>query len=442
MSIQAYMGMVGNVDFGTDERPLDWRTGLFRRYPNGKAQLTALTAIMPKEVTEDSKFNFWVKHFPRQGGEFTPTEIYKNAALTTKYAHSPAAAAEQVLYIKAAEAVIQHFRPGHQVLIRLSTNGLLDTVGECVDRVLNGAKSYIAVRLLEADLGGVGERHAGVWLDDADTIMVSGNINTDGGEMPQAISYRPTKLYNATQSFRTPVEITGRALATTNLRTGDSFIEQKREASEMHAVEIEQALWNGPYYDGTGSNGKELTTTRGVRRQILEDNPELYFDFRTIDDAAFNGKTFNVAGWEFLEMIFEIIYRQGDDEKLCFLGSGALAGLNAMAMSMGTFQLTKAQRAFGIRVKEWINTFGLLDLKLHPLMSQDPTDRNKMVIIEPRHLRYRYMKNRDTHYEADREANGLDGKQGEYMTDCGLEYHFTDGSAIIDGIGATNTNGD
>ena len=438
MADTTYMGMFGTVDLLSDERPLDWRTGLFRRYPNGKAQLTALTALMPKKVTEDSKFNFWTKSFPRQGG--TLTKIYTSASLAAAAEYdgqaSPAAIG-QTLFVKAAEGVIQHFRPGHTVLIRLSTNSGLDSIGECTDRVINGAKSYIAVRMLEADDNG-----GAVTLESADTVMVVGNANADGGEMPQALSYRPTKKSNACQSFRTPVEITGRTIATTNLRTGDPLLEQKREASEMHSVEMEKAFWNGAFFEGTGTNGKELTLTRGIARQIREDNPELCFDYRTIDNASFNSKTWAQAGYDFLEYIFEQIYRVGDEQKMCFLGSGALAGLNALARATGQFQLRPADRAFGIRVMEWINSFGVLDLKLHPLFSQEPTDRYKMIIIEPRHLTYRHMKGRDTHYVADRQANGIDGKQGEYMSDCGLEYHFTDGSAVIDGIGQTNTTVD
>ena len=48
-----FLGLRGTGDFVTDQRPKNWREQILRLYPNGKAPLTALLALMKNESTDD-----------------------------------------------------------------------------------------------------------------------------------------------------------------------------------------------------------------------------------------------------------------------------------------------------------------------------------------------------------------------------------------------------
>jgi hypothetical protein len=59
-----------------------------------------------------------------------------------------------------------------------------------------------------------------------------------------------------------------------------------------------------------------------------------------------------------------------------------------------------------------------------------------MVIFEPKNIKYRYIT--DTTFHADDEKHGhnrYDGKKEEYLTEAGLEFHFPQGWAWLNGIG-------
>ena len=54
----AVMGLRGTGDWGTDERPKNFREMILWRDPNGSAPLTALMAKMGKETTDDPEFSW------------------------------------------------------------------------------------------------------------------------------------------------------------------------------------------------------------------------------------------------------------------------------------------------------------------------------------------------------------------------------------------------
>ena len=277
-----FLGMRGTGDWVTDERPKNWREMILRLYPNGDAPLTAILAKMKSERVDDPEFNWWTKSLATQGG--TVTEVYTDVLST---AYTTGGAAGDLLYVKAAAAVIQEIRTGHQVLLRNSSNYADDCNAKVTSRVVNGANSYVIVKLLEADPTTTG-------IADCDTILVIGNVNPEGAAMPDAIAYNPTKYYNYTQIFRTPLEIT-RTARRTKLRTEDAYKEAKRECLEIHSIEMEKAFLWGIRTENTGSNGKPERTTGGIIEWI-SDNSGIVSDYVTDSSAGVDGKTWEQGG--------------------------------------------------------------------------------------------------------------------------------------------------
>lgn len=429
------LGMRGTGDWATDQRPYNWRQVILYLDPNGSAPLTAILSKMTEEKVDDPQFHWWTKMLPAQGGDIT--NIYTNAAMDAAYAAGGVAG--DVLYVKVAAATAAHFRVGHQVLLRDASDYDVDVNAKVVDVTTNGANSCVAVKLIEAD-----DNSASHDLSDADRILVIGNVNPEGGAMPDAIAYDPTKWYNYTQIFRTPLDIT-RTARMTRLRTGDAYKEAKRECLELHSIEMEKAFIWGQRYEGVGDNGKPERFTMGLV-QAIRYGSDGTSNVGTVDDyslnADYSGQTWLQGGEDWLDEQLEVMFRYGRHEKLAMGGSGAILGINRLVKTNGNYQISEGTVGYGIKVMKWITPFGVLNLLLHPLFSFETTNRNSLVVFEPASLRYRYIT--DTTFYPDKEKQNtgegrIDGTKEEYLTECGLEYHHPNGWGYLNGLNTDNS---
>jgi hypothetical protein len=441
-STVAFMGMRGNGDWATDERPKSWRETILYLYPNGMAPLTAMMSKMGEEKVTDPEFNWWTQKLPTQSGAITG--IFTDV-LSTPYVSGGAAAA--TLYVQMALATIEEFRVGHQILLRCSTDTTLDVVAKVTARTDNGASSYLTIKLLEADDNSTQSKT----LANADRILVIGNINEEGATMPNAISYMPTKYSNYTQIFRTPLSIT-RTARETRLRTGDQYKRMKKEALEMHGIEMEKSLIFSIPTEGTGDGGKPERTTAGLLYFLRTHVPTNVSDFRI--NSTYSGKAWADAdaGEAWFDTMYEQLFRYGRPERLAFCGSGALLGINQLVRANSHFELTTKTVSYGIKVTEWVTPFGTIYLKTHPLMSQESSTRYGMLLMDAENLKYRYITD-TTFYgmsQTGAQAPGgvatagatygarKDGTDEEYLTEMGLELHHPDTFMYLDGVGCAN----
>jgi hypothetical protein len=429
--VTAFLGMRGTGDWATDERPKSWRQGILRLYPNGTAPLTGLLSKMAEERVDDPEFNWWTKMLPTQGGDVT--NIYTNAGLSVAY--TSGGVAGDTVYVKLAEATADEFRAGHQALLRDASDLTVDVNVKVTAVTKNGANSYLTAKLLEDD-----DNSSSHDLSNADTVLIIGNINAEGAAIPDAIAYDPDKWYNYTQIFRTPLDIT-RTARKTKLRTEDSYKEARREALELHSIELEKAFFWGIRTENTGSNGKPERTTMGIVQAIRSGASQNVVDF--VSDTNFAGDGWIESGEIWLDTVLEQIFRYGSQEKMVFAGSGAVLGLNRLAKAAGQIQLQPTTVSYGLKVMQWITPFGVIYLQTHPLFSYDATTRNTMVILEPKELRYRYID--DTEFYGMNEKTvspsheRLDGTKEEWLTECGLEYHHPFKFGLLTGVGQDNT---
>jgi hypothetical protein len=302
------------------------------------------------------------------------------------------------------------------------------------------------VKLLEADDNST-QSHT---LANADVCLVIGNINEEGAPMPSALAYDPTKFNNYTQIFRTPLSIT-RTARLTRLRTGDAYKEMKREALELHGIEMEKAFLFGIPTEGTGTLGKPERTTAGIKYFIQSGAAANVDDFRL--NSTYTGKDWTDAGGgeEWFDSMLEVLFRYGKGEKLALCGSGAVAGINKLAKAGAQYTIQTGTGAYGIKVMEWITPFGTVYLKIHPLLSQEATTRNSMILLEPENLIYRYITDTTFFGEATtgtaspgslQTAGGTyarkDGTDEEFLTECGLELHHPATFMYLDGVGGDN----
>ncbi len=435
--MSSFLGMRGNGDWVTDQRPKNWRETILFLYPNGSMPLTAIMSKMKSEKTDDPQFYWWTKLLPTQAA--TVTGVYTNSGLTSAY--TSGGVVGTTLYLKMSASDIIHFRVGHTVVMRDASDFTVDVVGKVTARTSNGSSSSIGVKLLEADDNSA----YGHDLSDCDKVMVIGNVNAEGAAMPSALAYDPDKLYNYTQIFRTPLSIT-RTARKTKLRTGDQYKEAKREALELHGIEMEKAFLFGIPYEGTGDNGKPERTTEGLITCLRTNNSGNVADFQL--DATYHGKNWldDGGGDEFLNEYLERVFRYGRQEKLAVCGTGALLGINRLAQAGSHFTMTSVTKAYGINVTEWVTPFGKIYLKTHPLFNIESTLRNSMLLFEPENCVYRYIDDTNFYGESEKGTaaagtNGgrIDGTQEEFLTEAGLEYHHPYTAAFLNGVGLNHT---
>ena len=436
-----FFGMRGTADWVTDQRPKDWRETVLYLYPNGDAPLTALTAAMKSERATDPEYYWWTKGLPTQGGAVTG--VYTNTALNAAYVSG--GVATDTIYLKMAAATANHFRAGHVVLMRDASDYTVDVVGKCTAApVINGANSYLTVKLLEADdNSSLGD------LSDCDSCLIIGNVNEEGAGMPRSISYDPVKYYNKTQIFRTSLEIT-RTARRTKLRTYDQYKEAKREALELHSIEMEKAFMWGIMTENTGDGGKPERTTKGLINWIREAAADgATIANYTLDDAyateaGIGGMTWLQGGEAWLDNICEHIFRHGNDQRMAYVGSGVILAINKLikANTTSKFELTTKTMAYGIKVTEWVTPFGTIALKRHPLFSYDSVTRNMMVVFDPKDLVFKYIDDTTFFGMAEGKVDGggerIDGTKEEYLTEAGLEFHHPAKCAFLTGFGSNN----
>lgn len=441
-----FAGLRATDDWVTDQRPKSWREMLLRLYPNGEMPLTAISSKLSQEKVDDPQFYWWTKKFPDQAGAITG--VYTDE-LSTAYSSGTPNGGEGIsaggyVWIKMGADSASHLRIGHQLILRVSDAPYADVSVKVVAVTINGSNSFAKCFLLEDDdndydiRGGSSKN-----LSGADRFIVVGNINEEGAAMPAAISYNPVKYTNYTQIFRTPLSIT-RTARMTKLRTGNAYQEAKRECLELHGIEMERAWIFGVPSEGTGTGGKPERTTQGIIDFVRRNVPANHNVYTM--NANFSGKGWTESGggelW--LDTYLETLFRFGGSERLAICGSTVLMAIKRLVTAGAHMNITPKTTSFGLKIIEWVTPWGSVDIKMHPLMSQEPTLRKTMILLDPKNIRYRYITDTEFHGEGGKTtAEGTnygryDATNEEYLTEAGLELHHPDTFMVLVGFGDNN----
>lgn len=380
----AIQGLRHNNNWAADQRPKSWRETILRLYPNGKAPLTGLTAQMKSSAVDDPEYNWFEKALPTQR-----LQVSANVAI----GDTSLAVVDGALALKA----------GH--LLRFEGS----TTNEIV-RVASDPTSDTAVSVVR---GYSGTSAATLTIaSELPYVHVIGSAYEEGSAAPTGVNYDPAKRYNYLQIFRNTLEMT-RTASKTRLRTGDQVKEAKREALELHSVEMEKAFFWGRRSETT-LNGKPIRTTGGVLSFVDSNN--------VVDNTDGSFNMVELEGW--MKRIFDY----GSTEKMAFLGNTALAAINTCIRKNTAYNIAAGEKEYGMAVSRLVCPFGTLVLKTHPLFNQlSSTTYNaadsSMVVLDMENVMYRYLTGDDTRFEKDLQENGLDGMKSGYLSECGLEVH-------------------
>ena len=409
------------ADFSTTgQRPKNWREGLNLLFPNGDLSLTGLTALGKQRDIDDPEYSYFEKDLADQGGAFTVTEVYTDQGMLSKKGAASVTAGE-TLYIKITEAIEQHLRPMHVLMLIDTSDPTTKMLGKVTATYKNGDNSRVTWVSLASALSTVPNV-----VDYADIV---GTMGPEGTVSPTGRNYRETRYFNYAQIMKSPAEITNTAKKT-RFRTGDAWTEEKREALQYHGLEWEMAAFFGEKTERTGSNGKKERTTQGAISFLTEN-----YDTNVVDFPDDSSLTWLQGGEDWMDEKLEQFFRWGRRKKLAIAGNGALLGIMRLAKNGADIKLDPRSIEFGTSVHQWITPFGELLIHTHPLFTQRVYNTNTMLILEPENVEHAVL--RDTAFEDNIQANDADFQKAQWITEMGFQWNHPKTMGYMTGVGLT-----
>jgi len=219
--------------------------------------------------------------------------------------------------------------------------------------------------------------------------------------------------------FRTPFGFTGRDLEVA-LFGGKDEVTETQQATLEHKKSIEYALLFGRRNLVTSTH--QITTTGGLDEAIVTNAWD-------VSGTAINKRTFDEFCEQALRWGRSGYLKRGSAKKL-FLHSARWGTIiNDWAQQKLEYRVLDEQIGFAANVL--ITPHGELMMMHAPLLDEYFGDR--AYVVDPEHVRYVNMKNRDTKLLRDRQANDIDGVSHEYLSDVGLQVEFEHSHALLFG---------
>lgn len=393
----AIAGLRGTGDWGTDERPKNFRETILWRSPNGQAPLTALMARMKSEHVDDPEFAWW-------------EEEMNALRLTTSAATFGTTDTALTLTSNLQDA--NDIIPGDLYLLE-------KTLVAAYDNEIVMASSVTSTTVAVFKRGQIGTTPTLI-LPGVKMTKI-GNMFAEGTSAPSASTRNPTKLFNYVQIFKTTYDITNTAKIT-KARTGDAVKNDKRRKMFDHAVALEFAAIFGKRFEGTGANGKPMRTSGGLLYMMSTYASNMITIFATTPTES----TFTDA----IYTVFDYDTGAGD-ERIVLAGNGALNSLNRLAANQSRTRVTfeGIVDVYGMSLQKWVMPQGTIFVKSHPLFNVHGRFTNDMLVLDPTALKLRTM--RDTHFKDNIQANDADETKGQWLSEIGWEIQHLKTSAWL-----------
>lgn len=382
--LSAFAGLRGTGDWGTDERPKNFRELILWRNPNGSAPLTAFLSKMATEKTDDPEFAWWEE-------ELKAVRLQLNGVMNT--------VATTVMVVQAETSLISgalNVVAGDVLLIETSDA----TTAEIVR--VNGVANDTTFDVLRGQAG-----TAAAAIPDTTRITKIGNVFGEGTLSPSVTSRNPTKKNNYCQIFKTAYDVT-RTASQTYARTGDLVKNERKRKMFDHSVALEFAFIFGKPLETTGTNGKPLRFTGGLR------------SFITSNVTVFATTPTELTFMNAVTPMFDYD-AGGGNERIFFCGNGFLNSLNRLAKAGMQVRCDEVVKVYGMDLQKWILPQGTLYLRTHPLFNTHGRYTNSAFGIAPSAIKYRPLM--DTKFQDNIQANDSDEIKGQWITECGLELN-------------------
>jgi len=258
-------------------------------------------------------------------------------------------------------------------------------------------------------------------IDVGDVLLNAFNSQEDGAGLADERSIQEFNYFNYTQIVRTPFGFTGRDLQTELYGGKDEMTETKWQAIE-HKKSIEYAMAFGKRHLITGTH--QRTFTNGLDNAILSNR-------WNVEGISLTERSFV----EFLEGAMKWGKggnQNGSGTKYLLASSAWLTEINAWVGTRLRYKVL--DDSIGFSAQEFNSPHGNVELIRWPLLDYFHPD--KAFLLDLNHIRYVYMRGRDTKLLYDRQGNDIDGKINEYFSDVGAQIDFEHSHSALFGLGA------
>lgn len=268
------------------------------------------------------------------------------------------------------------------------------STGEVMKCTADGAASAISVSR------GLGSSVASDIASGAELLII-GNANQENATMRTRLTTQATKLYNYTQIFRNPVEMSRTKMQTAMKDTGSGEwkYQQKKKGIE-HARQIENSILFG-FKSEVTSGTHPIRTCDGIVARIST-NIKVVADPGTLTEADFE---------DFLNDVFTY----GSDTRWMFGGKTCISVINRFAT--GKIQINQEDRKkYGLAIRTYVTPLGDVKLVHHPELDGDTHSKWGILLdMSDGRCRWRYLQ--DTILKTNIQANDRDGRTDEYLTE-------------------------
>jgi len=406
--MSAVAGLRGTGDWGTDERPKDFRESILFFSPNGNAPLFALTSKAGKKTVKDPEFSWWAESQTHVRLTTSTAGTSTNTTVTI-IGLDPTATTMSGLYQTAT-----HLKGGDILLVEPGTDTstwapeMMEVVSVLSDT------SFIVNR------GAAGSSAAAYSATAAFTLI--GSAYAEGTAAPRAVSRNPVKFSNFTQIFKNTYELTGTANET-EVRTGSPWSNDKKRKMFDHAKSIELSMLFGVRSEVTDAvNGKPKRTMGGLRTFIPASQQTIL-----TTSLGGQGSAAAVTLMDAFAPAFDFDMG-GGDSRIAFIGNFARTAIGQAIQSVNGAHISfgNTVKVYGIDFQELILPMGRILLKSHPLLSVHPVYKKSAFVCDFSAIKYVALRNRDTSNKDDVQTKDEDVRRGFVQTEC---------SVMVDGGG-------
>jgi len=391
-------GLRGSGDWGTDERPKNFREGILRFNPRGTAPIFALTGKAGERTVDDPEYSWW-----SEGNVLIRLQV--NGALASGDTLVTVDSADPTISTLGANlGTATNLKPGDILLVEpTSDNATFNHELIEVDSVLSDTQFNV-----RRGAGGTSAASIGndVWL------TVIGSAYAEGTGVPRAVSRNPIKNNNYIQIFKDTYELTGTADNTTT-RTNNGYSEDKKRKGFKHASDIEWSMMFGRKAETTGDNGKPKRFMGGLREFIPSGNV-------TVFSSPVTPSSFLDA----IAPVFDFDTGAGD-ERIGFAGNQALIELSKVFANEVVYNVEGTVTNYGMDFTKFRLPNGTLMLKSHPLLSRHGLYKKSMFVLDFDAITYVKQKGRPNGTPKDDvQAKDEDVRRGYIQSDAGLEVKY------------------
>lgn len=389
-------GLRGTGDWGTDERPKDFREGILRFNPNGTAPIFALSSKAGKRTVTDPEFSWWA-----EGNVLIRLQVNGALAagdtLVTVDSVDPTATT-----LGANLGTATNLKPGDILLVEPATDSVtfnhelieVDTVvSDTQFSVRRGAGGTTAATIAND-----------IWL------TVIGSAYAEGTGVPRAVTRNPIKYNNYIQIFKDTYELTGTA-DHTKTRTNNNYSEDKKRKMFKHSEDVELSILFGRKAETVGDNGKPKRFMGGLREFIPVAN-----------QTVFSAPVTPTLLLDALAPAFNFTTSGSGNERVLFAGNQALIELSKAFANEVVFNVNNTVKVYGMDFQEFVLPNGRVLMKSHPLLSIHGLYRKSAFVVDFASFKWVTLSGRPNgDAKDDVQAKDEDVRRGFWQTDGSIE---------------------